>query len=194
MSHWLNAASSTLSPGHGDSRSRTVSHLISTAYGWSVAHEPTSDHRSTLYGASSLLWLLWSPWRAGASPAITGGEGKPGKRVRRARACSRIGRCVAVTGALERLVLGDATHGAGDRVAIHISGTGQLHRDELVVRRHVLPCALGRRITAALAAGQDRETLPAVTAVDAAAQPTDQMQTRASTVGSGPGKTAGQPS
>jgi integrase len=48
------------------------------------------------------------------------------------------------------------------------------------------------RITAALAANHDHETLPAVPAVDTAAQPNP--RTRTGTVGSGRGKTAGQPS
>src|SRR5215470_12429045 len=52
--------------------------------------------------------------------------------------------------------------------------------------------AINDRITAALAADQDHETLSPVPAVDPAAQPNP--QTRTSTVGSGPDNTAGQPS
>ncbi len=51
---------------------------------------------------------------------------------------------------------------------------------------------LNDQITAALTASQDHETLPAATAVQHAAQPNPRI--RARTVGSGPGKTAGQPS
>jgi hypothetical protein len=48
------------------------------------------------------------------------------------------------------------------------------------------------RITAALTAQHDHEILPAAPAVDTAAQPNP--RTRASTIGSGRGKIAGQPS
>jgi hypothetical protein len=52
------------------------------------------------------------------------------------------------------------------------------------------------QITAALTAAQGHETLPAATARAARgpAKPAEQTRTRASTVGSGPGKAAGQPS
>jgi hypothetical protein len=48
------------------------------------------------------------------------------------------------------------------------------------------------QITTALTAGQDHETLPAATAVQA--NPADQTRTSARTVGSGPAKAADQPS
>jgi len=96
------------------------------------------DHGSTLYrGAIAALALRDGPLGgagAGASLAVINGEGNPvdasvaGAGPLRAevdtagRAGSCIGRCVAVTGAIERLVLGDAADRDGDRVTIRISG------------------------------------------------------------------------
>ena len=177
-------------------RSRTGSHLVSTAYGWSVAHEPNEwPPEHSLRRVITALALCGRLGGAGASPAITNGEGNP-VDASAGRACSRIGRRVAVTGAIERLVLGDATHGTC-RPSRH---PDQWHR----------PASPGRPGSSTprccpvhWAAGSPRLSRPVKTVRHCPrwrpwplrpSQTADQMQARAGTVGSGPGKTAGQPS
>jgi hypothetical protein len=79
---------------------------------------------------------------------------------------------------MERLVVGDTTHGGATESPSRSVALTSFTGTNWWFDATVLPCALGRRITAALAAGQDRETLPAVAAVDAAAQPNPRTRCR----------------